>query len=127
MRQLTGVAGLLLALSLSGCGQGYQIRMACRQEAGPEPGQIGMAFGLIGALVMESRPEWQAWNDQVGECVTRKTAEAQAAPPVVPASQTPTPVPVGWDKTSASPQPGPPAGQSSECRMFGSVLVCGNE
>jgi len=44
--------------------------MTCRHEAGPEPySTAGMAFGLVGALAMESTPQWQAWNQQVASCV----------------------------------------------------------
>ncbi len=77
MRGLRMVS-LLGAFRLAGC-QSYHIQMSCREQAGPEPNQVGHMFGLIGSLAMQSTPEWQTWNDHVAACVNQKKQEVAAA------------------------------------------------
>lgn len=47
---------------------------ACRDQAGPEPGAIGNAFGLIGLAVISSMHDHQAWEQKVDTCFQQKTA-----------------------------------------------------
>ncbi|HTC10239.1 MAG TPA: hypothetical protein VK726_15830 [Acetobacteraceae bacterium] len=68
---------VLVLCLLTGCGQAYHDRMACRQEAGAEPYTGANFFGLIGAIVKVSQPEWQDWNQRVADCVDRKKLEDQ--------------------------------------------------
>jgi hypothetical protein len=68
MRRALILAG---ALSLAGCGAGYEHARVCRRDAGPEPYAWGKAFGLVGALVMVSTPEYQAWARDVDGCMAR--------------------------------------------------------
>ena len=67
------VIGLAL-MALSGCAI-YQARLACRDEAGPEPGDGLQYFGLIGGIARVSMPEWQAWSGRIGACVDQRMAE----------------------------------------------------
>lgn len=63
-----------LFLFVSGCAtfaHNYNIEMTCRNEAGPEPGAGYQLFGLAGAAVEESQPDWQAWDQRRQACVQR--------------------------------------------------------
>lgn len=67
--------GLALA-GLVGCsGPEHARRMACRDGAGPQPYAAAGAFGLIGALVQLSSPEYQAWAKRVDDCVDNPPAK----------------------------------------------------
>jgi hypothetical protein len=59
----------LLAIPLSGCGQGFHDQMTCRHVAGPEPGAELMLLGLVGALAMASMDSHKIWQHDVDTCV----------------------------------------------------------
>ena len=59
---------MALVTLLSGCAA-YDRQMACRDEVGPEPYQIGYAFGFVGALIMDAQPEHVEWKKRVNACV----------------------------------------------------------
>ena len=61
----------LLAIPVAGCGAAYHAEMACRDEAGPEPGYLLHGFGLVGSLIQESQPDWAAWDARRAACMTR--------------------------------------------------------
>jgi hypothetical protein len=90
------VALLLAVAGLAGCAtqtgtfeQRFAIRRQCRESAGPEPYAGANLFGMVGAVVKTSQPEWKEWASRLEDCTKRKTAEldgsatsdARAAPP----------------------------------------------
>lgn len=58
---------IALVALLSGCAA-YDRHMACREEIGPEPYQIGYAFGIVGALIMDAQPEHVEWKTRMNNC-----------------------------------------------------------
>ena len=61
----------LVTLPMAACGAAYHIEQQCRDEAGPEPGYLLHGFGLVGAMIQESQPDWAAWDARRAACVTR--------------------------------------------------------
>jgi hypothetical protein len=69
---------LALAVALAGCSATAQRQIAaerqCTREAGPAPGAGFMVFGLLGAAMQMSQPDWQDWARGVADCKRERLA-----------------------------------------------------
>lgn len=65
---------IIALLALGGCGVDYQDKMTCREMAGTEPYAAGYAFGAIGALIVATQPEHQAWQQTYSDCYRQRRA-----------------------------------------------------
>lgn len=64
-------------LLLSGCA-GFERGQECKAEIGPRPYVYAAGFGVIGAVIADSQPDRQKWNDDFAACLRRKRAESVA-------------------------------------------------
>jgi hypothetical protein len=69
MRKLLLLAPLAALSACSGMADRFHTSQSCQQQAGPKPYPAAEVFGLVGALVAESQPERQAWDDRVQSCM----------------------------------------------------------
>lgn len=67
MHQITKAA--LICLLVAACGPAARQAVACRHEAGPEPGVWANMFGVVGALAAGQTQEHRDWTDRYLSCV----------------------------------------------------------